>query len=354
MGIYLKVLPAANGDSFLIKIREKEFSKNILIDGGKGVLCQSKLKQEFQNIKQTNDSINLLIVTHIDDDHISGILKLYQDKKVDKSIVKEVWFNSGILMSKQFSGQEDSLREIPLAQISRKMSVTQGITLEDELKKSGNWYQGLITSEIRSSIDNTKITVLSPDLEILKDLNIKWIKEMEKLKRKKNMRKKMSASTDYHHSYNELCKNVFEEDNSLFNKSSIAFLLEHEDKKLLMLGDSHPSVIINSLHELGYCETNKLKVDLMKVSHHGSKKNTNVELLKMIDCVNFVVSSDGSKHGLPNKECLSRIICTINKPLNFYFNYSSMNRIFTAEECRDLNINCIFLTEDNDYTLEVR
>ena len=42
-----------------------------------------------------------------------------------------------------------------------------------------------------------------------------------------------------------------------------------------------------------------LKIDYVKVSHHGSKANTNDELLSLLDCNNFIISANGRHHGLP-------------------------------------------------------
>ena len=48
---------------------------------------------------------------------------------------------------------------------------------------------------------------------------------------------------------------------SLTNKSSIAFLFEFENSKILFLGDSDADDIVGTLTELGYSKNNKLKVD---------------------------------------------------------------------------------------------
>ena len=58
--------------------------------------------------------------------------------------------------------------------------------------------------------------------------------------------------------------------------------------KILLLADSHPSVIVASLRALYYSETQKLTVDYMKVSHHGSRYNTSPELLSLINCRQFI------------------------------------------------------------------
>ncbi|BAF71688.1 hypothetical protein [Sulfurovum sp. NBC37-1] len=127
-------------------------------------------------------------------------------------------------------------------------------------------------------------------------------------------------------------QNEFEEDKSLPNGSSIAFILEIGDKKILFLGDSHPSVIIDGLKELRYSNRNKLEIDFMKVSHHGSKANTSNELLEIIKCDKFIISTDGSKHGLPNKETLARII-NKHSGCKIYFTYPDLiKKIFSEKE----------------------
>ncbi|RBW68220.1 ComEC/Rec2 family competence protein [Bacillus taeanensis] len=354
MSIFVKMLPAANGDCFLIKIKDQK-DRNILIDGGKGIVCHHQLKEEFKELKDNNSNIDLLILTHIDDDHISGIIRLYQDEKIDKSIIKDVWFNSGEIISNYLKDNcGKGSRGIVITPISRKMSVRQGMTLEKEIEKNNHWSKDVVISDQIKEIGDMKIKVLSPDLETINDLNDKWERELLRLRKQKSKERKMSFITDYHKSILELNELSFQEDTSIFNKSSIAILLEYERHSLLMLGDSHPSIIISSLKNLGYSESNKLKVDLVKVSHHGSKRNTNTELLNMLDCTNYLISTDGSKHGLPNKESLAKIICTMNQPINFYFNYSNMRKIFSQEECEHFNINCFFLSEENDYTVEVK
>lgn len=348
----IKVFPAANGDCFLIKIKGETGIKHILIDGGKGELCHSKLKDAFQNLEKNNQRIDLLIVTHIDDDHIGGIIKLYQDKAINDSIIDKVWFNSGTLISHILNGEELSKREISIipSPNSKEMSVRQGVTFEKLLEKTNTWEKSLIYSGQKHFLDNIILNILSPDYETLKELNNKWDSEVEKMKKKNKKKRMMSAFTDYHKTIAELCSEEFNEDTSLFNKSSIAFILEYGDFKLLMLGDSHPSIIVSSLQNLGYSNENKLKVNLMKISHHASKKNTSDELLKLIDCERFIISSDGSNHGLPNKQSLARIVRNMDSPVTFYFNYSSMEKIFTSEECKNNKITCIYLDNTNDYT----
>lgn len=139
--------------------------------------------------------------------------------------------------------------------------------------------------------------------------------------------------------------NEFKEDDAVHNGSSIAFILEIEDKKMMFLGDAHPSVIVDSLKQLRYSKDRKLKIDLMKVSHHGSKANTSDELLDMIECDKFIISTDGSKHGLPNKETIARIVNKHEK-CKIYFNYPKLiDDVFNEDELRSEQFEALEVSE---------
>lgn len=342
MELNLKVFPANHGDSFLIMFEDDNNLRNILIDGGTGRQSYRQLKEEFKRLKDSNQNIDLLIVTHCDDDHIKGIIDIFQDSSVDKSIIKEVWFNSGNLIAQRLeSPMKEVGREILLTMNnSQKKSINQGITFEKELTRLGCWSQTLIMSFLQLEIGEAKITVLSPDLNSLKKLNNAW--EIETYKNKQ----KTALVTDYSMPIKDLLRNQFREDQKVANGSSIAFIFEYNNRQILMLGDSHPSIIESSLRELGYSEKNKLKIDILKVSHHGSKHNTSQSLLKIIDCNNFIVSTDGKRHGLPNKECFAKILSSrINTDrTTFYFNYD-LHNIFLDEDYQQFDFNCEYLSK---------
>lgn len=72
----------------------------------------------------------------------------------------------------------------------------------------------------------------------------------------------------------------------------------------------------------------------MKVSHHGSMYNTNKELLEIVKTDKYIISSNGTKHGLPNKRTIARIIN--NNPDAFiYFNYNLKDDIFSKQDWID-------------------
>jgi glyoxylase-like metal-dependent hydrolase (beta-lactamase superfamily II) len=88
--MYIKLLQAENGDAIHLRVRDKTYKyRNILIDGGKSTAyiflnSQKKpedgvLKQFIEQIRTQGEHIDLLILTHVDDDHIGGILKWLED-----------------------------------------------------------------------------------------------------------------------------------------------------------------------------------------------------------------------------------------------------------------------------------
>ncbi len=200
------------------------------------------------------------------------------------------------------------------------------------------------------------MTILTPHKHSLEKLNKKWQEELSS--------DRSSGSRDYSKDLAELAAKKPREDNSVANESSIAFLFEHGSVKILFLGDAHSSDIGAALESLGYSRSNKLKVDAVKLSHHGSKASNTYDLLDLVESERYIVSTDGSRHGLPNKEAMARIILHPDRkkeqPISFIFNFDNdtLRGVFTKEEMDTHNFNCVFPEPDQqgvalDWTTQV-
>jgi beta-lactamase superfamily II metal-dependent hydrolase len=336
----LRLLQANNGDAIHLKFKDESGNPcNILIDGGtsdtytfknkKNKVQDGDLKITVEQIRANKESIDLLILTHVDDDHIGGILKWFGQDSQAKDLIKKVWFNSGRLISEYFQQEEipENLLTIKNNN-SLNTSILQGVIFENYIEESNIWNKHIIKSGDEIDMFGLKFTMLSPSENQLKKLLIKWEKESPIVN--------TSHINDYSVGLSELIvSDSFSEDTSIHNGSSIAFVVENQDKKLLFLGDAHPQTIIDSLTSLGYSTQSPLKVDFVKISHHGSKANTCNEFLKLIQSENFLISSNGSQHNLPDKQCLARIINSREK-VNLYFNYPDLvTQIFSEQDFKD-------------------
>ncbi|MXV51922.1 MBL fold metallo-hydrolase [Pedobacter sp. HMF7647] len=324
----IRPLPAFNGDAILVSFQHHDKTVNILIDGGVPRTYQRALKPLLKELQEAGQPIDLLVVTHIDDDHIGGIKALYEDTALDRSLIKRVWFNSGKLLSRHFRTPEDKSREVEvIPDDTTEMSVRQGLTLEAELEKQSGWVQQVILAGYAEAFYGAEIKVLSPREPMLKKLNKRW--ETEEAKQTQ-----MSGGDhdDFQYTIAELLARDFQEDTAVPNGSAIAFLITLNGLHYLFLADAHPSQIEASLRALGYSEEHRLCAEFVKVSHHASKFNTSPGLLDIIRSPHFFVSTDGGAHGLPNKEPLARIIAA-NPGVTLHFNYEEIaGKIFSPED----------------------
>lgn len=124
-------------------------------------------------------------------------------------------------------------------------------------------------------------------------------------------------------------------DQSLVNGTSIAFLAEFDGRSCLFLADAHADVVCASIRKIIPEGKKRLKVDALKMSHHGSRANISEELMSLIDAKHYLVSTDGSHHNHPDKPAIEAVIqWSVRKP-TLWFNYRSpQNLIWEAASAR--------------------
>lgn len=334
----IKFLKADNGDSILLSFKDDTGEcRNILIDGGMpktyfGSGKYGDLYATIGEIKNKNEKIDLLILTHIDGDHIGGLKKWFEKDKEAFDLIIKVWFNTGRSIAKYFKEVENNelIETLDIFETTAT-SVPQAIVFEDYIEEFNDWDKEIVKEGGEVIEQNgVEIKLLSPDDNALKKL-------LKEYKKPKYNYQTSGSEKDWDTPIEEFIKEEtdsnykFEEDKSVANRSSIAFLLTFENKNYLFLGDAHPSVIIKSLKETGCSKKDPIPVELIKVSHHGSCKNTNHELLELIKTDNYIISSNSEIHGLPNKRTVARII-NHNPNAIFHFNYDYVKEEIFSEE----------------------
>lgn len=331
----ITMLNAFNGDSFILTFSSNQQMFNILVDGGIPRTYVPALRNQVLEISKKGQNIDLLVLTHIDYDHIGGIMKLFEDSTINKSCIKRVLYNSAFALAKEFGTTYDETRENIIRDKSNPYtSFKQAKTLEKELKNLGLLEDKVVKVGDRIEIGPAILKIISPTNDILKKLNDKW--EIEK---EHDVFCK-ALGNDYAKTIDELQREeLVDKDSKLVNMSSIAFSLELPEQKILMLGDSHPDTIAEELKRLGYSKEKPFEVDYVKLSHHGSEKNISKELLEIITSSNYIISTNGTRHAHPSKKTLAHIIAT-QKDVSFYFNNDIYERIFNNIEYEKYGFQC--------------
>ncbi len=347
MGLKIKVLQVLHGDAIIINFPGDDGnSHNIFIDGGFYSTYARTIRRETEKIIERNENIDLFVITHIDQDHIGGVLRFLKEYG-KRDIVDRYWFNWC-----------DNLA-VSIPDNDRKISYSQGINLREYLSNTGKLNQDGFHEKLEPiDLGGAKITILSPHFNDLENYRRKWSGEEEKILK----RQPISANqSDYCFSIEELSKNAFVEDTRMENKVSISVLFEYNNKSVLFLADSHPSVIEGFLKERGFSRNKRLKVDLIKLSHHASKFNTNPGLLELVECNAFIISANGrNRHYFPHKETLSRVLTNPvrerDQKVSFIFNYDNaeIRSIFKESDFPLYNFNCFYPAgDDNGYVIEL-
>lgn len=91
--------------------------------------------------------------------------------------------------------------------------------------------------------------------------------------------------------------------------------------------------IIKGLKALGFGKNNKLRCESIKLPHHGSKNNYTDKFLDMVSTNSFIISTDGSIYGHPDKEVIAHLITKTDSDI--LFNYDPvLQSLFTQEDIK--------------------
>tara|TARA_R110002072_G_scaffold302796_1_gene488828 strand:+ start:17637 stop:18707 length:1071 start_codon:yes stop_codon:yes gene_type:complete len=336
----IKFLQAENGDSILLSFVDFERNRrNILIDGGTTSTYFGRtrragsLKKEIDNIKLQGETLDLLILSHIDNDHIEGLLKWFELDKSAPEYINEVWFNSGKAIAKYLKQPENNDLNLFLTDGSNVFTgVDEGIAFEEYLEKHKFSRDGVINRNTDWNAFGIAIKVLTPTNKQLERLLKLYHKETGDTAYTADRKEDWSKNIKDIISEESQASFKFKQDTSHKNGSSITSLISYKEKRFLLLADSHPKAVCKSLEEMGHSASNPVQVEFMQVSHHGSKANNNQELFDMIDTENYIISTNRSGHGHPHKSTIARIVAK-NPNATIYFNYENVvNNILTNQD----------------------
>jgi hypothetical protein len=324
--LVLEALRARFGDSLLLHSGTTARPQLVIIDGGPAGVYTDALRPRLDQIRRERGlaadvalEIELMMVSHIDDDHIAGLLELAQHLNSRRERreplpwrIRRFWHNSfddildndDLQVASATSAMSTASLGEPLEPGSDGAmilaSVKQGRDLRNALKAlnlaGNNPFGGLILAggpRKTVGVGDVTITVVGPIKETVEALQEKWNKEIKPLLAKERSRERLAEIAAY-------------VDTSVHNLSSIVVLGESQGRRMLLTGDGRGDHTLTGLRLAGLLQDGRLDVDVLKVPHHGSSRNIEPAYFKTIVARHYVVSADGRHHN-PDVETLKMI-----------------------------------------------
>jgi len=314
----LEVLRAEHGDCLLLHHGDDV----VLIDGGPSGVYDATLKPRLRELMAARPEplfIQMVMVSHIDDDHIIGLIDMF-DEAVDRRDnhlgpaewrTGELWLNAfgaltGASRTSEGTGVNASALEALVATAPGKQSqavtagVKSGIALHHDaialnVDRNASFGGGLVqrgggAADTVEVVPGLTFTVLAPAEKQLEKLRTEW-SEWER----KHGRPDATAAENL--------------DRSVFNLSSIVVLARSGQRTLLLTGDARSDHIVDGLKEAGLLTDDgpPLMVDVLKLPHHGSIRNVNEHFFARVHARNYVISANG-RDGNPEDDTLA-LLC---------------------------------------------
>ena len=319
----IEMLPADHGDCLVVTYGTADRRRRVLIDGGTPGTFR-RLKEYIRSLPVSQRHFELLIVTHIDADHIGGVLPLLRDRDLKVSF-GDVWFNAWRHLTppvgKGFLGpsQGDLLGNLLSQRNDLPWNAAFGgrtVVVPETGPLPGHTLKG-----------GLRLTLLSPRWKELATLFDKWTdtafragrypEDVSLLGGLDGNEVEMLGRTS---ELTRLAARRFFPDPSAANGSSIAVLVEFERRRVLLAADAHAEVLIEGARRHPALRDGRA-LDAFKLPHHGSQKNINDELIQALPSQRYLVSTNGDQHNHPDAEAMARVFQHGSPNSTVHFNY---------------------------------
>jgi beta-lactamase superfamily II metal-dependent hydrolase len=308
--ISIEVLPAAHGDSIWIEYGSPPQVHRILIDGGPAHTYESGLRRRIAALQGAECKLDLMVITHIDADHIDGALILLQELTQLNVHINELWFNGWpqLLQKGDARASYAPLQGEFLGALIMVDPVLEGIWNQEFDHQAvvipDNDDIPLPEIELEG---NARLILLGPSMRDLRRLRARWVSALrdfspgdteEALRRLRERRQYRAPATPA-----VFAPPQYGNDRSPANGSSISFVFERDDVSVLFAGDARARTLAESLERLAEQRSvNKVRFDVVKLPHHGSMRNVSDAWLQWVDCEQWLISTNGDVFDHPDVE----------------------------------------------------
>lgn len=348
----IEMLPAAHGDCLWIEYGSGHEVNRILIDGGPAH-TYPQLRERILHLPADERRFDLLVITHIDADHIEGIIRLMMDAESLNCRFDRIWFNG----CDQLNAVPDPAGEA----LGGVQGEILGMLIADYESRTGTqvWNRDFNHTFVAIDPDtddlpvvmlpgDCRLTLLSPNHERLLALKDNWEKELKAAGMRSGDSLKLRTLLENSRSLRPMGdvlgaeddESIFESnpppddmladtlgggtgepgaeapfggDTSRANGSSIALLLEYPATKpevrFVLAGDAWPAVMQASIERLlKKTKATSLTITGFKLAHHGSVANLSQPLLAKLRCKHYLISTSGAIFGHPHARAVELLL----------------------------------------------
>ena len=297
----LRVVQANFGDCLILEYGTAAAPRFMLIDGGPSDVFSDHLESELKKIKAAGGKLDLVAISHVDNDHIVGLLDLFatiRDQRANSQpeliAIDGLWHNS---FAKTLDPNSNIMPQIAgltalngvaaphsaaaILGIDEGNKVRQ-LALQLGIALNNGFDDDLICVDDAPDarmFGNLEVRIVGPTRANLEELRLEWEEWLDE------------HGPDLASGNPLLMANA---DDSVPNLSSVMFLATAENKTVLLTGDGRSDHLLAGLKAAGLlAENGRFHVDILKVMHHGSNRNATQKFFRTVTADTYVVSANG-------------------------------------------------------------
>lgn len=343
----IQIFQSEKGDCLLLEAND---GTRLLCDGGMRRSMQNVVRKELGKLRKQNIKLDYVYVSHIDQDHIAGVLALLEDElewrlydhhhangtpkpkpKVPRPPeIGGIWHNA---FRDQIGENSDRVEDLLAAAAPTFLA-----TGDAELRMIGAEYQHIALSigealkvsrlasadllkiptnivpgatgpakllmarknQTSFTVGSMTFTIIGPgskELENLKKGWNNWLESVEGERAVARLRREIREKIDRFGTAGGVSggwngipayKGV-----TAPNVASLMFMVEEQGKRLLLTGDSQQDMILAGLESTGFLTNGCTHVDVLKVQHHGSEHNLDSNFAKHVSADHYIFCGNG-------------------------------------------------------------
>lgn len=311
------------GDAIVIRLFDDEDNQHIIVvDGGYSKNGEQIVR--FLVDECHTNTIDIMINTHPDIDHISGLITILDSDEVSvkKVIMNRPWKDANLNCS--------YFRDGRITDNSLDRRIAENFKKAKELEEKAEVDGVELVHPVAGNSYFDSLTILGPTMQHYREFLLKSDKTPDAGNAFSTFQRKVAKVVQY------IKGNFIEwfddEQTSPINETSIVSVLEIGQQKMLFTGDVGKVGLEAALDKLEEIEGNTaFCFTKVQLPHHGSRKNINPSILKRIGAADFYISCppNGLEDGHPSRRLINkiyqlfpraRVFITSGSWLSFYHN----------------------------------